>query len=96
MPVYTENDFNTLTGDDTETTAIYRFESKDGVIEANFFFVPGNVETRGLIHRQGAHGGILHIVHPFAYPKGYFRKPPSPDKILHCVLKRLKHMEVYK
>lgn len=96
MKPYTKRSFKTLTGDDTETQAIYRFESKDGMIEANFFFKPGNVETRGLIHKSGAHDGILHIVHPFAYPVGYMRKPPAPDKILHAIVRRLKYMEVYK
>lgn len=101
MDTYTENDFKILTGDDTETTAIYRFISEDEMVEANFFFEIGNVELRGIAHGKkylrAKHGGIIHAVYPFLRPENDpSRKPPESKNILRSLVSRLKQMEVFK
>ena len=101
MKNYSEKDFKTLTGDDTETRAIYRFVSDDEMVEANFFFEIGNVELRGIAHGdkylKEKHGGIIHAVYPFLRPeRDPSRKPPESKEALKSLVHRLKQMEVYK
>jgi hypothetical protein len=93
---YTAEDFKILTGDETETQAIYAFISEDEMVEANFFFRPGNVEVRGIIHKEGDHGGTLHIVYPLVNPVGDPRTPPKAEEVLKSIVGRLKEMNVYK
>jgi len=49
-------------------------------VVANFFYVPGHVELRGIV---GEHG-ILHVKFPTTI------KPPSAAKVLDILIKKLK------
>lgn len=82
---YERSDFEISQGDKGVT---YHFESKDRKVEANFFYEPGSVETRGLIC-QGTRTGIFHIVYPLLCPKGNYREPPEAEVILDSIILRL-------
>jgi len=88
--MYTAKDFETIY--ETDIKANYTFKSKDGYIEANFFFEKGNVETRGLIHGTDE---IIHIVYPFANPEGHSELPDT-ERILDSIIRRLKEMGIKK
>jgi hypothetical protein len=92
--VYKEADFDILTGDDTgDSRVAYLFESNDRKIQANFFFLPGDVQTRGLIFEGGDPEACFDIAYPFANPIGNPQKIPEPDKILRTVIRKLKRGE---
>lgn len=92
--VYKEEDFTILTGDDTGDSRIaYLFESSDGKIQANFFFLPGNVQTRGLIFEGGDPEVCFDITYPYVNPVGNPQEVPEPDKILRTVIRKLKRGE---
>lgn len=88
---YKENDFEIIK--ETDSKAVYQFNSKDAMIQANFFFKKGNVETRGLVYNTN--NDIIHIVYPFANHDGY-SKVPAPQEILRTIVNRLKEMEIKK
>lgn len=88
--VYNEKDFTVLSGDKTEDTRIhYVFISNDNNIIANFFFTPGNVQTRGTI---GDKGTFL-IAYPLANPVNNPKKLPDPNDILKTIIQKLKRGE---
>jgi hypothetical protein len=88
--IYKEKDFKILFGAETYDSRIpYVFHSKNGKIHANFFYVPGNCEVRGLVGKTGT----LHLVYPLLNKKGDFRPVPSASKILRSIIKALKRGE---
>lgn len=62
-------------------------ESKDGNIQANFFWEPNNVELRAL---YGEHGTV-NIAYPFAnWRGGGVLSDVKPEKIILSLLRQLK------
>jgi len=89
---YSEKDFEILSGIETDDNRItYTFNSKDGKIHANFLYVPGSCEVRGLVGKTG----ILHLVYPLLNKKGDFRPVPPANKILKSIITALKRGEYY-
>jgi hypothetical protein len=87
--MYRIKDFDILSGEDTGDKRIaYVFKSKDGKVSANFFFTPRNVETRGLIWKNGDIISTIHITYPFANYDGT-HKLPRAEAILKTIIKRL-------
>ena len=88
--VYNEEDFIVLSGDKTKDTRIhYVFMSNDNKITANFFFTPGNVQTRGII----ANKETFLIAYPLANPVHNPRKLPDPNVILKTIIQKSKRGE---
>ena len=84
---YTSRDFEVLKGAQTGDPRIaYTFRSKDGNIEANLFWQPGDVEMRGLVGETGT----VYIV----YPGGGRGTPPAPDVFLRSLIVKLKRGEI--
>ena len=66
--------------------------SKDGNVEANFFWEPDNVELRGLY----GDSGTIHIAYPFGnYRGGGLLKDVKEEKVLNSVIRRLKEINKY-
>ena len=86
---YDITDFEILRGNDTEDSRIaYVFKSKDNKITANFFFIPKNVQTRGLIWKEGKIVECFHIVYPFANHDS-ISELPNAERVLKTIIKRL-------
>ena len=87
--MYKIKDFEILSGDDTGDKRIaYVFNSKDGKITANFFFIPKDVQTRGLIWKNGSIVKCFHIGYPFANYDGLSNLPKA-EEILRTIINRL-------
>lgn len=69
----------------------FMFTSKDGKVQANFFWEPDNVEVRGIIFN----GSIVNIAYPFANRHGCGTLP-KPSAILTSIIRRLREMDVTK
>jgi hypothetical protein len=80
---YKANDFKVILGIDKtgDVRVPFRFESKDGKVQANFFWEQGNVELRAIVGETG----LLHIAYPFVYSSTL----PDPRRILASLLNRL-------
>lgn len=89
--IYKETDFTVLKGYEKtgDKRIAYQFNSKDGKITANFFFEPGNVQTRGLILDKD----VLHIIYPLTNPINNPQKIPDDQDILISIIKKLKNGE---
>lgn len=73
----------------------FELHSKDGNVQANFFWEPDNVQLRGLYGDANA-GGTIHIVYPMAnYRGGGLLKDVKEEKILNSLVKRLKEINKY-
>jgi len=69
--------------------------SKDGNVEANFFWEPNNVELRGL-YGDADGGGTIGIAYPFGnYRGGGVLKDVKEEKVLNSLVKRLKEINKY-
>ena len=91
---YNLNDFKVIKGEATQDKRIaYIFKSKDNVIEANFFWLPSNVETRGLIWKKDLIVGTFEMAYPFANYKGDGVLPKNPDNIIMSIINRLNRGE---
>lgn len=87
--MYKIKDFEILSGEDTGDKRIaYVFNSKDGKITANFFFIPKDVQTRGLIFKNREIVECFHIGYPFANYDG-MSKLPKAEEILKTIINRL-------
>lgn len=62
----------------------YIFESKDGSIEANFFWMPNDVEVRGLVGDTGT----LHFKYPMLNYRGQGTLP-KPTAILDSIIRAI-------
>ena len=85
---YKETDFKTLKGvkQTFDKRIPYSFRSKDGEIEANFFWITGDVQIRSMV----GDCGMVSLGYPFARPEtDPHRKPPESKKILQSFLRRL-------
>lgn len=88
----TSRDFTVLKGTETGDRRIaYTFRSKYGYgsrsgIDANVFWIPGNVEIRGLVGEKGT----VHMVYPFASGRG---KPPRAEVFLSSLVQKLNRGE---
>ena len=70
----------------------FMFNSKDGNVTANFFWIPDDVQLRGL---YGEHGTI-HIGYPFAnYRGGGVLSDVKPERVLNSLVRRLKEIRKY-
>ena len=73
----------------------FMFESKDGNVQANFFWEPDNVQLRGL-YGDADGGGTIGIAYPMAnYRGGGLLKDVKEEKILNSLVKRLKDITKY-
>jgi len=74
----------------------FMFESKDGNVQANFFWEPNNVELRGLygdVDGDVDGGGTIGIAYPFAnYRGGGVFSSIKEERILDSLVKRLKEI----
>ncbi|MCK4349099.1 MAG: hypothetical protein KAW47_10830 [Thermoplasmatales archaeon] len=71
----------------------FMFKSKDGNVEANFFWEPNNVELRGL-YGYADGGGTIGIAYPFAnYRSGGVLSDVRKERILGSLIKRLKEIK---
>lgn len=71
------------------------FLSKDGVIEANFFYHPGDAQVRGMIFDTKT-GDITHTFR-IGFPFGHVSDPPDPkvvSSVLRSVVRHL-HNKAY-
>lgn len=82
---YKPSDFKILKGKKTQDPRIvYTYKSKDGVVNANFFWEPNSVELRGVVGDTG----ILHVMFPMINKNGH-GIIPSEIKILKVLIKKL-------
>lgn len=92
--MYKREDFKILKGDATgDRNITYRFISKDEKVTANFFFVPGSVETRGIVWEEEDTAGVFQLKYPLLNPEGEYRDPPKAEAVLDSVILRLKRGE---
>jgi hypothetical protein len=80
---YKADDFEVILDTDKtgDARVPFRFESKDGKVQANFFWEQGNVELRAIVGETG----LVHIAYPFAYSSTL----PDPRRILASLLNHL-------
>ncbi len=91
---YTASKFKIKTGEQIgDRNITYQFMSKDGVVEANFFFHPDDVETRGIIWQKGNIVAEFGIAYPFANSGGGATSP-NPKEILRTIINHLNRQEV--
>lgn len=92
---YLKKDFKIIKGDKTGDKRIaYVFKSKDGKIEANFFWKTDDVFVKGLIYDEKT-GDITHnfgVAYPFANVHGHGNLP-KPKQILKSIILRLERGE---
>jgi hypothetical protein len=84
---YTSSDFK-IVKNNQDPQNPYSFMSKDGRVNANFFFKKDNVELRGLVGNTG----LVHIAYPFVN-KGGGGIIPKPEEILRTLVDRLNRGE---
>jgi|GEM_PF-2829253 hypothetical protein len=90
---YKESDFKVLSSlyDTGNPEIAYRFISKDGEVDANFFWKTGDVQLRALVGSCG----MVHVGYPFAKPEtDPLREPPKPNVILKSFLRQLNGKKV--
>jgi len=92
---YNERDFTVSESRNTRNKRIphYVFMSDDNKVTANFFFTPGNVQTRGLIWDEGDIKATFLIAYPLANPVNNPRKLPNSSDILKTIIQKLKRGE---
>jgi len=89
---YKPEDFKILKGVEQtgDIRMPYKFVSKDGKIEANFFWLPSDVQMRYIIWEKGLIVGSRTIAYPFANHRGGGVLPKDPSKILNSLILSLK------
>jgi len=86
---YKKEDFTVLTGAETGDARIsHVINSKDGVVHANLFWIPGNVYMRGLVGETGT----FELGFPFASENDPRQILPNDD-VIRCVIRTLERGE---
>lgn len=90
---YSEKDFEIIKGKETGDKRIaYIFKSKDGKIEANFFWQPDDVLVKGLIYNGDEITHNFGVAYPFVNRHGD-GVLPEPEKILKNIILHLSRGE---